>query len=159
MAEIEAKIQIDASQDKIWKIISEVDNDPQYWKSMTRIRNISKERGVINREVYLGEENKCHQRVTLFPKEGVHISWLKGPITGIKDIMLFPCGNGTILEVQMKYEPSGIMRFFFKNGTNYFQKEAELALQLIKEKSDGTGSKGPKMEIRKMWADLAREKR
>ncbi len=158
MKEVNAKIQINAPQEKVWGIISDIDNDLEYWSSITRIRNISKERNGVIRQVFLGGDNKCQQRVTLFPKDGIHARWLKGPITGIKDIILTALGNTTILEVQMSYTLSSVVSLFSRNATKYLQKEAEIALQLIKEKSEGIQN-GPLLEERRLWADLIHDRK
>ncbi|NHI03958.1 hypothetical protein DYY67_1028 [Candidatus Nitrosotalea sp. TS] len=158
MVEIDAKIQINATQEKVWKIISKIDNDPTYWKGITRIRNISKEQNVVTRYVFLGKDNKCQQRVILFPKEGLHIKWLKGPIIGIKDILLSAHGNTTTLEIQMNYTLSGVVGLFSKNTTKELQSEADLALQLIKEELEGT-QQNPVLEERRLWADLIHDKK
>ncbi|MDE1867299.1 MAG: SRPBCC family protein [Thaumarchaeota archaeon] len=158
MVEINAKIQINAPREKVWKIISEIDNDPSYWKAITHIRNISKEQNVITRDVFLGKDNKCQQRVTLFPKEGIHIKWLKGPITGIKDILLYTSGSTTILETQMSYTILGVTSIFSKSISQKLQNEAELALQLIKEEVE-EGHQSPQLEERKLWADLVNSKK
>lgn len=155
MDQISAKIKIDASPDQVWKIVSETDNDKEYWTGMRHIRNLSKEQNVITREVFLDGDNRCRQRIILFPKEGVHIKWLKGPITGIKDIMISKVGRDTMLEVHMSYKLSGIIGLFSTNASEHFQREAEVALQLIKEKSEGIRT-GPPLEERKLWADLIR---
>ncbi len=157
MNEINTKIQINASREKVWKIISKIDNDPAYWRGITRLRNISKEQNVIMRDVFLNGDNKCQQRIILFPKEGIHIKWLKGPIMGVKDILLSTRGNTTILEIQMNYTLSSVLNIFSKNTTKDLQKEADLALQLIKEESEGIQQDIP-LEKRKMWADLIHDK-
>ena len=158
MVEIDAKIQINAPHEKVWKIISKIDNDPIYWKGTTRIRNISKEQNVITRYVFLGKDNKCQQRVIIFPKEGVHIKWLKGPIMGVKDILLSAHGTTTTLEIQMNYTLTGIVGLFSKNTTKELQSEAELALQLIKEESEGI-QQVPILEERRLWADLIHDRK
>lgn len=158
MVEIDARIQISAPQEKVWKIVSKIDNDPTYWKGTTRIRNISKEQNVITRYVFLGKDTKCQQRVILFPKEGVHVKWLKGPIMGVKDILLSAHGNTTTLEIQMNYTLSGVVGLFSKNTTRELQSEAELALQLIKEESEGM-QQNPVLEERRLWADLIHDKK
>ena len=158
MEEITIRTQINAPGEKVWRIISEIDNEPAYWKGTTRIRNISKEQNVITRDVFLEGDNRCQQRVILFPKEGVHIKWIKGPITGVKDIMISVLGSATILEVQISYALSGLVGLFSGNATKYLQSEAELALQLIKEESEGI-QKRPALEKRKLWADLIHDKK
>jgi uncharacterized membrane protein len=158
MVEIGAKMRINAPQDKVWNIISKVDNDPSYWKGISRIRNILQEQNVTTRYVFLGKDTVCQQRVILFPKEGVHIKWLKGPIIGVKDMLLYSHGNTTTLEIQINYRLYGLAGLFLKNTTEELQGEAELALQLIKEEAEGT-QQSPVLEERRLWADLIHERK
>ena len=49
MAEIQAQVKINAPLDKVWDIISDIDNEPKFWKGTKEVRNISKERNKVNR--------------------------------------------------------------------------------------------------------------
>ena len=51
MATIEAAITINAPQDKVWEVISDLDNEPKFWKGTKSIRNISKDGNTVIREV------------------------------------------------------------------------------------------------------------
>lgn len=155
MVEIKVKLQIDAPIEKVWDVISRVDDDPKFWNLTKRIRNISKKENEIIREVIVGKVEKCHQKVTLVPKEAVHILWTKGVITGTKDFVLISLGSATLLEVSMDYNLSGLARFFSGGIKEELQIEAELAVDLIKERAEGRPHKIP-MEERKFWADLIR---
>lgn len=135
VAEVVIMVQINASFGKIWNIISNVDNDQNYWKEITRIRNISKNRNVVTREVRLSNGSKCQQKISLFPKEGIHVQWTKGPIIGIKDIMLIDYGETTIIRIQINYK--------LKDGLGgpvdvlkELRTEAEYALQAIKRQAE-----------------------
>jgi len=155
MVEIKVKLQIDAPIEKVWEVISRVDDDPKFWNLTKRIRNISKKENEIVREIIVGKVEKCHQKVTLVPKEAIYILWTKGVITGTKDFVLTSLGNATLLEVSMDYNLSGPARFFAGGIKEELQIEAELAVDLIKEKSEGRPHSIP-MEERKFWADLIR---
>ena len=157
MVEIKIKLQIDAPTEKVWSIISNIDDDLKFWKGTTAIRNLAKDGTVITREVTIGKVDRCLQTVTLFPKEGVNTHWIKGTITGTKDLMLVPMGNATQLEVALKYKLSGIATFMSGKITRDLQREADEAVKLIKEKAEGTTS-DLQMEERRSWADLVNEK-
>ena len=43
MAEIKTSVIINSTVDKIWNIISDIDNEPKFWKGTKEVRNISKE--------------------------------------------------------------------------------------------------------------------
>ncbi len=155
MVEINVKVQIDAPIERVWDVVSRVDEDPRFWNLMKAIRNISKSEKEIVRQVTLGKTEKCNQKITFLPKEAVHVLWTKGVITGEKDIVLTSLGNATLLEVKMDYKISGPARFFPGAITDDLHLEAEMAVELIKEKAEGKPHYIP-MEERKMWADLIR---
>jgi carbon monoxide dehydrogenase subunit G len=157
MVEIKVRVQINASTNKVWDIISDVDSDPNVWKGTTAIKNLTKDSTVITREVTIGKVDRCLQTVTLFPKEGVNVRWTKGSITGTKDLILVPVGNATQLEVVLKYKLSGMATFMSGKITKDLQREADEAVQLIKEKAEGI-THDLQMEERKSWADLVNEK-
>lgn len=157
MAEIKIKLQINAPTEKVWNVISNIDEDPKFWKGTTAIRNLSKDDNVITREVTIGKVDRCLQTVTLFPKEGINIRWTKGTITGTKDLILIPMGNATQLEAVLKYRLSGMATFLPGKITKDLQREADEAVNLIKEKVEGI-THGLQMEERRSWADLVNEK-
>ena len=47
MALIEISTQVNASSDKVWDIISDLDNEPKFWKGTKEVRNISKEGNIL----------------------------------------------------------------------------------------------------------------
>jgi hypothetical protein len=153
---IDVRLQINAPQEMVWNVISKIDDDPRYWSGITSIRKISKDRNVITREVNLINGSKCFQKVTLFQGEGIHIRWTRGPIVGIKDILLTCNGNVTILEVQINYRLSGVVRLVPKSILEELQFEAEQAVQLIKQEVEKKSFNISK-ENRKLWADLINE--
>jgi hypothetical protein len=124
---------IDASPSQVWKVISEINNDSEFWKGILKIRNTSKKGNMINREVTLKNADKCYQKIILFHMEGIHIRWVRGTINGIKDIMINPIGKQTLLKVEMNYKIRGIASLFTRDVSEDLLNEAELAMQLIKE--------------------------
>lgn len=155
MVEIKVKLRIDAPLGKVWDVVSRVDDDPKYWNLTKRIRNLSRSENEVIREVIIGKMEKCQQKITMIPKEAVHVLWTKGVITGTKDIVLTSLGNVTLLEVKIDYILSGPARFFSGGIKEELQIEAALAVDLIKEKAEGSPHYIP-MEERKFWADLIR---
>ena len=43
MATIEVKVEINAPAEKVWAVVSDIDNEPKFWKGTKEVRNISKE--------------------------------------------------------------------------------------------------------------------
>lgn len=155
MIRIISKIMINASAKQVWNVISAIERDPYFWKGMERIRNTSHSRNMFTREVTLSNSDKCYQKVTLFPIEGIHIKWTSGSIIGIKDILITQNGSQTLLEVEMNYALKGIAQLRSRSISEELRNEAELALQLIKE--DIEKIEPFQIKDRKQWVDLIRE--
>lgn len=132
MIKIKVRSRIDIPRERVWQIVSDVDNDPYFWRGITSARNLSKNGNTIIREVILGDDNVCTQMVITWPIEKIQIQWLNGVIKGIKEILLISLGKTTLLEVQMNYEFPGIGRSDSRLLAKLFQNEAELAVDLIK---------------------------
>ncbi len=157
MAEIKAAIEINAPVDKVWEVVSNLDNDSKFWTAITSIRNLSHENNQIKREVTLAKVNKCLQTITLYPKEKIHTEWTKGIIKGTKDIILTPKGGTMHLEAVLDYKFTGMAGFMSGKITRDVTSEAERAVEFIKEKAEGV-DKSLKMEERKHWADMYDDK-
>lgn len=135
MTEIDVTVQVNAPQDKVWRIISDIENDTRYWNEISRIKTLSRERNVVLREVKMSDGTTCLQKVVLFPKEGIHIRWTIGKNTGIRDIMLTGNGSSTIVRIQTSYKTLP-----YPDAQNdslaKMQKETEAALTLIKRAAE-----------------------
>ena len=137
MAEIHAFVEINAPLDKVWNIVSDLDNEPKFWKGTKEIRNISKENNVITREVTIAfRDSKCMQIVTLHPKEKIHAEFTKGIINGTKTINLQPKGSSTHLEAVWSIKLSGMMGMFTGMVKKHIQSGTEQALQSIKQEAE-----------------------
>ncbi|MGI0046503.1 MAG: hypothetical protein ACREBB_04865 [Nitrosotalea sp.] len=135
MVKVSIMLQVNASFEKIWDMISNVDDDSNYWTETVRIKNLSKNRNGVTREVRLSDGRKCQQKVTLFPKERIHIRYTKGPMIGIKDLMLIDKGRMSIIRVQINYKLEAGQD---KSASvlKELQSEAEHALHLIKKHAE-----------------------
>ena len=137
MAEIRAFVEINAPSEKVWNIVSDLDNEPKFWKGTKEVRNISKENNVIIREVTIAfKDSKCMQTVTLYPKEKIHAEFTKGIINGTKTVSLKPQGNSTNLEVVWNIKLSGMMGMFTGMVKKHIQSGTEQALESIKQEAE-----------------------
>ena len=137
MAEIRASVEINAPVEKVWNIISDLDNEPKFWKGTKEVRNISKENNVITREVTIAfKDSKCMQTVTLYPKEKIHEEFTKGIINGTKIVSLKPQGNSTNLETVWDIKLSGMMGMFTGMVKKHIQSGTEQALESIKQEAE-----------------------
>jgi len=157
VVEIKAAIEINAPVDKVWEVISDLDNDSKFWTAITSIRNISHENNIVKREVLLAKINKCLQTITLFPNEKIHTEWNKGIIKGTKDIVLTSKNNTTYLEAVLNYKFTGVAGFMGGKITKDIQNETQRAVEFIKAKAEGIDT-GLKMEERTHWADMYDDK-
>ncbi len=85
MPKIERTIEIHATTDRVWEIISDLENEPEYWYGTKDVRTISKEDNIINREITQNFRNhKILQKTILYPKYSVETHYLKGLTQGLK---------------------------------------------------------------------------
>lgn len=134
MAEIQVAIEISASIDKVWDIISDIDNEPKFWKGTKEIRNISKKENLVIREITIAfRDQKCMQEVKLQPKEKIEAKFTKGIIDGIKIITISAKGDKTVLKVKWDMKLTGMMGMFTGMIKKHIENGTVQALQMIKE--------------------------
>ncbi len=137
MALIEISTQVNAPSDKVWDIISDLDNETKYWKGTKQIRNISKEGNKITREITLVfRDSKCMQQRTLSPKEKIEAVFTDGLLKGTKTINLKPKEKGVSLEAVWDIKLSGMMGVFTGIVKKHIRNGTEQALQSIKEEAE-----------------------
>lgn len=144
--------KICASRERIWEIISDVDNDSYFWRGITSIKNLFKKGDTLTRELVLGDDNVCVQTITKFPDEMVETRWIQGVIDGTKEVSLISLGTTTLLEIQMNYEFPSVGGSDSKVLAQLFQNEAELAVDIIKGVSEGYEYESLPM-AKKLWVN------
>ena len=133
MTEINASVIINSNIDKIWDIISDINNEPEFWKGTKSIRNISQEGNITKREITIAfKDKKCLQDVTLYPKEKVEAVFTKGIINGRKTVTVRQTDNGCKLEANWDIKLSGMMGMFTGMIKKHIQSGTEQALIEIK---------------------------
>ena len=134
MATIEVELEINAPVDKVWDVVSDVDNEPKFWKGTKEVKNISKEGDIINREITIAfRDQKCLQEVKLEPKEKIEAKFTKGIIDGEKIISLTPKDDKTILKTVWDIKLTGMMGMFTGMVKKHIKGGTEQAMQSIKE--------------------------
>jgi len=137
MTLIEASITIDAPIDKVWDIVSDIDNETKYWKGTKQIRNISKVGNKITREIVIAfRDSKCIQEVTLFPKEKIEAVFTKGIIQGTKILNLNSTDMGVNLDAVWDIKLSGVMSMFTGMIKKHIKNGTEQALQSLKQEAE-----------------------
>ena len=100
MEDIKASREVSAPIDKVWNIVSDIDNEAKYWSIIKNIKNINKTDSVTEREVTVqagpGGEAKTQQIVTVNPHQfAVNMNITEGPVTGSRVLTLTPENNAT----------------------------------------------------------------
>jgi carbon monoxide dehydrogenase subunit G len=134
MATIEVSVEINAPIDKVWDIVSDIDNEPKFWKGTKEVRNISKDGNKVTREITIAfRDQKCMQEVKLTPKEKIEAKFTKGIIDGTKTINLISKDEKTILRAVWNIKLTGLMGMFTGMVVNHIKSGTEQALQNIKK--------------------------
>ena len=133
MTAIETSIKIKASPERVWEIVSDIDNEPKFWKGTKEVHNISSEGNITKREIIIAfRDQKCQQEVTLYPKEKVVAIFTKGIINGNKTVELKGQDNETEVKVLWDIKLSGVMGMFTGMIKKHIKDGTDLALQNIK---------------------------
>ena len=132
-------ISINASQvvaaplDKVWDIISDVDNDSKYYNGLNDIKNISTDGNKIEREVTVGFlKHKARQTIILNPKKSVEVRMTKGLILGTRVTTLSQVDDGnTRIDILWNFTPSGVPAFVHETVKIEISKGTKEALKKI----------------------------
>ena len=135
MATIKVEVEINASIDKVWEVISDIDNEPKFWKGTKEVRNISKkDNNTINREITIAfRDQKCLQEIKIHPKEKIKAKFTKGIINGEKIVSLTPKNEKTLLLTYWDIKLTGMMGMFTGMIKKHIKSGTEQAMQSIKE--------------------------
>lgn len=134
MAIIEVEIEINATVEEVWDVVSDIDNEPKFWKGTKEVKNITKEGNTINREITIAfRDQKCLQQVTLKPKEKIIAKFTKGIINGEKIISLTSAREKTILRAVWDIKLTGMMGMFTGMIKKHIKSGTSQAMQSIKE--------------------------
>ena len=138
MAKISAETEICAPLERIWGIVSDLDNEPKFWKGTKKVRNISRQDLKVIREVTIAfKDKKCMQEVTLFPMERIEAVFTDGIILGTKSLRIVPKEGGAVLQAVWDIRLSGMMGMFTGIITKHIRHGTVQALQGIKEEAEG----------------------
>ncbi len=133
MATIEVEVEINATVDKVWDIVSDIDNEPKFWKGTKKVKNISKEGNTVNREIIIAfRDQKCLQEVKIFPKERIEAKFIKGVLNGKKTMILTSKEEKTILRALWDIKLTGVMGMFTGMIRKHIKSGTEQAMQSIK---------------------------
>jgi Polyketide cyclase / dehydrase and lipid transport len=132
-------IEIAAPLNKVWEIISDLDNEAEYWWGTREVRNISREGNAIDREIFQNFRNHgIMQKVILNPPQEIEIQYLKGLTEGVKYLRISLPSAGTLkLEAEWRVHFTGIYFFATPFIARHVRKGTKDALQRIKDAAEG----------------------
>jgi carbon monoxide dehydrogenase subunit G len=134
MATIVVQTEINATLEKVWEIISDIDNEPKFWKGTKEVKTLTTEGDIIKREITIAfRDQKCLQEIQLKPKEAIMAKFTKGILDGTKIITLIPKSNSVLVETSWDIKLSGMMNMFTGVIKNHIKSGTEQALNSIKE--------------------------
>jgi uncharacterized protein YndB with AHSA1/START domain len=134
MEEIKVSRDVSAPIEKVWNIVSDIDNEAKYWSIIKNIKNINKTDSVTEREVTVqagpGGEAKTQQIVTVNQDQfAVNMNITEGPVTGSRVLTLTPENNSTTrVDAVWEIDLSGIPSIGQGFAKGSFQKTTEDAL-------------------------------
>jgi len=139
MAIIDTSIDINAPIDRVWDIISDLDNEPKFWKGTKETRIISRDGNVVTREITIAfRDSKCMQKITIQPKEKIYAEFTKGIIKGSKTLTLKPKDGSSLLEANWDVKMSGLAGMFTGMIKKHIRSGTEQALESIKQKAENS---------------------
>jgi len=134
MAEIKTSVIINSTKERIWNVISDIDNEPKFWKGTKAVKNILKKENQISREITIAfRDQKCLQEVTIIPKETIKAVFTEGVIVGEKILTLKKSDDSWELEAVWDVKLSGMMGMFTGMIKKHIKSGTEQALQAIKK--------------------------
>lgn len=132
MVAINASRELSASLERVWEVVADVDNEPQYWHGTKSVKNISKNGNVIERDVTIAfRDSRCRQTVVLNPKQSVEITITDGPMKGTKKIFLEPEGEKTRIKVAWDIKLAGFLGMFSGMVKKHISEGTDEALERI----------------------------
>jgi carbon monoxide dehydrogenase subunit G len=116
MANFHTSKKIDAPVSEVWKVLSDIDREPEFWHGTKSIKNISKSDNIVEREVVIAFKNSvCKETVTIVPMKSITTDITEGPLKGKKVIVINRDGEkASVVDVEWDIQLSGFMGIFSK---------------------------------------------
>lgn len=124
---------INAKREKIWSIISDVDNDTENWFGIKKIKNLRKEVNSLERETVIAfRKSKCIELVTFSEGNEINFNIIKDPIVGTKALKILEISDRECkIEVNWDIRLQGVMRMFIFIVKKHILKGTQEALERI----------------------------
>jgi hypothetical protein len=132
-------IEIKAPLNKVWEIVSDLDNEGEYWWGTREVKNISREGNVINREIYQNFRNHAIlQKVIVKPPKEIEIQYLNGLTKGVKYLRITSQSDEKqTLEAEWIVHFTGIYFLATPFITRHVRKGTRDALRRVRNGAEG----------------------
>ncbi|MCS6768595.1 MAG: SRPBCC family protein [Candidatus Nitrosocaldus sp.] len=136
---LEVSKVIDAPVERVWSIVSDVDNEPKYWHGTKSINNISREGNRITREATIAFRNSVCKEIVSIEPEGrrVDINILDGPMVGHKVVTLTDLNGKTRVDVLWDIRLKGMLSMFSSMVKGHIEEGTRDALERISREAVG----------------------
>ena len=135
MANFHTSKKIHAPVSEVWKVLSDIDREPEFWHGIKSIKNISKSGNIVEREVVISFKNSvCKETVTIVPMKSITTDITEGPLKGKKVVVINPDGNkASVVDVEWDIRLSGFMGIFSRMVKKHILEGTNDALNRISE--------------------------
>lgn len=116
MANFHTSKKIYAPVSEVWKVLSDIDREPEFWHGTKSVKNISKSDNIVEREVVIAFKNSvCKETVTIVPMKSITTDITEGPLKGKKVVVINPDGDkASVVDVEWDIRLSGFIGIFSK---------------------------------------------
>lgn len=130
MVSIKRSRLINASVERIWEVVSDTDNDQEYWSGLKLVSNVRRSDTEIERRVTVGFIGRdSMQIIKLDPKKSIQLSMKSGPLKGTREIRLIPSMNKKRTNVAVSWN------FKFSAVPSFAQDFARAQLEQVTEEA------------------------
>ncbi len=135
MANFHTSKKIHAPVSEVWKVLSDIDREPEFWHGIKSIKNISKSGNIVEREVVIAFKNSvCKETVTIVPMESITTDITEGPIKGKKVVVINRDDEkASVVDVEWDIRLSGFMGIFSRMVKKHILEGTNDALNRISE--------------------------
>ena len=135
MSNFHTSKKIHAPVSEVWKVLSDIDREPEFWHGIKSIKNISKSGNIVEREVVIAFKNSvCKETVTLVPMESITTDITEGPLKGKKVVVINRDEEkASVVDVEWDIRLSGFMGIFSRMVKKHILEGTNDALNRISE--------------------------
>ena len=135
MANFHTSKKIYAPVSEVWKVLSDIDREPEFWHGTKSVKNISKSDNIVEREVVIAFKNSvCKETVTIVPMKSITTDITEGPLKGKKVVVINSDGEkASVVDVEWDIRLSGFMGIFSKMVKKHILEGTNDALNRISE--------------------------